>query len=75
MLCPYCGKEMAQGQLTSGRDNAYWRPKTSGLREWVDRHYNEQVLLTKGFLPRTEAWYCPDCRKVVIEVAEEEGYE
>lgn len=80
MKCPYCGKDMAEGYVCGGlnnRDGAYWRPRTKGFRDWMARHYNEAITLSDGYLGKGQAWYCPDCGKIVIEVAErtEEGSE
>lgn len=75
MKCPYCGEEMAEGRVNSGRDAAFWEPKTKGAREWMTRRLAQRVQLTQGFFNHGAAWYCPACGKIVIEVVEktEEG--
>lgn len=60
MECPHCGKEMRKGRLSGGRDYVYWKDAGPDA---------EPVRLT-GFAQEAQAFYCPECRKVILDVPE-----
>ena len=60
MECPHCGKEMRKGRLSGGRDYVYWKDAGPDA---------ELVRLTR-FGEETQAFYCPECRKVTLDVPE-----
>lgn len=68
MNCPFCGKEMKVGGIPSGRSAVYWQ------EDYVDVDTpKEKVVLSKYPLWGTEwaeAYYCPDCRQVIVPVPE-----
>ena len=65
MDCPFCGKEMKEGRIPSN-NQLKWYDNT------VDTVMGEGVRLSESF--RTaEAFYCPDCRQIVLPVPEVEG--
>ena len=66
MICPYCKQEMEKG-LIQFRDALYWAdrkrpvpalPPVAG--KWVRLGENHSA----------EAWLCPACRKVILEIKE-----
>ena len=61
MDCPFCGKEMKEGLIPS-RDRLQWR----------DKSYTERVFLS-SWTEEARAFFCPDCRQVVIPALEIEG--
>ena len=68
--CPYCGNEMAAGTIPAVRDRIYWESDTkSGA--WA-----ESVTLSAGGVVNSvtaKAYYCKDCRKVIVDVPEWES--
>ena len=63
MDCPYCGKEMKVGTIPSG---SRWMDKST-MDTW------EGVPLCGGFESGPTAFFCSDCRQIVIPVPEIEG--
>lgn len=61
MDCPYCGKEMKEGLIPSG-DRLQWR----------DKEFTERVFLS-SWAQEAKAFYCPDCRQILLPVPEIEG--
>ena len=76
MKCPYCGKEMELGQISA--DNLLsWTPESESVRggtRWA-KSPNSIVLAKYYFLApaSVDAYYCGDCKKIVINVDEEEN--
>ena len=58
MDCPFCGKEMKEG-LIPARDRLQWR----------DKKFTERVFLS-SWTEEAKAFYCPDCRQIVLPVPE-----
>ena len=74
MNCPYCGKDMEKGYIKSSR-RLFW--SRGGELETVDEN---DLKLSKGFLKSlkgffvgfsVESEYCKDCKKIIMEVREE----
>ncbi len=65
MDCPFCGKEMREGRIPS-RDNLKWY-ESAGENAW-----GEGIRLNKSFQD-TDAFYCSDCRQIILPVPEIEG--
>ena len=68
--CPWCGKGMLSGNLYSGGQRGYgpleWRE--GAHKSWLDRigtPKQEQYFQLGCY---EEAWYCTDCRKMVVDV-------
>ena len=61
MDCPFCGKEMKEGLIPS-RDRLRWRDKAL-----VD------TILLSSWSEEVKAYFCPDCRQIVLPVPEIEG--
>ena len=65
MECPYCKKEMKSGMIQA-RDALSW---TEGNEIGAVRA--ESVRLSQPSLfPAADAWYCPNCRTVIVPVPE-----
>lgn len=71
MKCPYCGKEMRVGQISA--DNLLsWTPDgehASGGTRWAKSP--NSIVLAKYYLlapASVDAFYCEDCKKIVIDV-------
>ena len=65
MDCPFCGKEMKEGGISTARDPVFWN---SG---------SERIRLTKAAfldIPEAEGFYCPDCRRIILPVPELESF-
>ena len=72
MECPYCSKEMRAGYIATGGNGT----------SWVDNENNEEnfwgmpnrvPLFRGGWAAEGRgpgAWYCADCRKIVMDVPE-----
>ena len=64
MNCPYCGKEMESGYLSS-RSPVFWSEDVSGLPIPTQQ---TDVLLGKALgLLRPRAYLCRVCRTVVVD--------
>ena len=71
MKCLYCSKEMRLGQISA--DNLLsWTPDgehASGGTRWAKSP--NSIVLAKYYLlapASVDAFYCEDCRKIVIDV-------
>ncbi len=58
MDCPFCGKELKEG-LIPPRDRLQWR----------DKNFTERVFLS-SWTQEAKAFYCPDCRQIILPVPE-----
>lgn len=68
--CPWCGKDMEQGFLITGRDSIQWYPgiyKTA----WISRDRTGSLRIdTDGeFVSYKVAWHCKDCKKMVLDTS------
>ena len=61
MDCPFCGKEMKEG-LIPARDRLQWR----------DKDFTDRIYLS-SWSAEAKAFYCSDCRQIVLPVSETEG--
>lgn len=68
--CPWCGKEMETRYLRGGRDGVYWQEERPGA---IFSGAGAERLDTDGTLLNQYkfAWYCPDCRRLVLDVPAE----
>ena len=62
MDCPFCGKEMKEGTI----------PANNRL-QWRDKNFTERVFLS-SWTEEAKAFYCPDCRQIVLPVPETAGF-
>ena len=63
MDCPYCGKVMEEGYLSS-RHPVFWSEEVSGLPLPTR---TTDVLLGKMLgIARPKAYLCRDCRRVIV---------
>ena len=68
MDCPFCGKKMRAGGFPSHQGELEWI--TNG-REGAESGLEARVRLTPRawfFSQEADAFYCPDCRQVIIPV-------
>ena len=76
--CPWCGKDMEQGFLYTGRDPIQWYPgiyktawfkrdRTGSFR--VDTYEDDSAWATYK-----TSWLCRDCKKIVFNVPDPEEY-
>ena len=70
--CPWCGKDMEQGFLMSGRGVFWYRGIPTGKARWLSPGGGNIMRVdTEGFLTTYHtAWYCPDCKKMTIDAAD-----
>ena len=71
MVCPWCGKNMLSGNLYSGMDRRTYQGLSwyeGSHKSWLEtmRMPEEEQFLHLGYYE--EAWYCADCRKMVMDV-------
>ena len=67
MNCPFCGKEMRRGSIPiSGGKPAWWGKNP-------DTGFFDEVRLS-NWMQDIEAFYCPDCRQVIVPVPEVEDF-
>lgn len=68
--CPWCGKDMEQGYLITGRDPIHWRP---GIYKFTLFSGDTMRIDTQGdFTMYRTAWLCRECGKMVLDIPEEE---
>ena len=65
MICPYCGKEMKHGYISS-RDGVFWSEKKHILPTGLGCGKDEKIDLNKQE-NHVVAFRCIDCKKVIIE--------
>ena len=68
MECPFCGKEMRPGVIPPGQYGVRWISRDNGSSMEVD-----EVPLTRSHVlwyEDAKAFYCPDCRQVIVPVPE-----
>lgn len=71
MKCPYCGKEMRDGSIPVSGNYLAWHGKNP------ENALLDEVPLVKFSLMKMqeiEAFYCSDCRRVIIPVPEFEDF-
>ncbi len=68
MECPYCHKEMRAGMIPAGRAPVFWQP--ADYDPWSSAAMEHGVRLSPPALlnERAGAWYCADCRTVIVPV-------
>lgn len=72
MNCPFCGKEMREGFIPVSRNTLVWRGKSIENSALCDDVILSNFPLIR--LQETDAFYCPDCRQVIIPVPEFEPF-
>ena len=71
MNCPWCGREMLSGNLYGSTSRSAAQPLTwreGAHKSWLERigtPEEEQYLALGSY---EEAWYCTECRKLVLDV-------
>ena len=66
MDCPFCGKEMRAGSIPSGSRMAW-------IEDGAVGESGREVALNGLFGGSMRAFFCPDCRQIVVPVPEIEG--
>ena len=73
MNCPYCDREMTSGILSTSRDKPCFvedgRRLTFG--ESISGVGMLTATTTNGIVNSTPAYYCPACRKIIIDTGVE----
>lgn len=71
MKCPYCGKEMEKGTITSS-EPLNWLREAHFINQ-PDESEGEFNLAKASMFGRAavEAWLCRDCGKIVIDCGKE----
>lgn len=67
--CPWCGGDMVKGYLSSSRDLQWTRKKPGLILGTMTCDGGFSISDEDSFMPRKTAWYCPQCRKITIDVA------
>ncbi|MEN8078953.1 PF20097 family protein [Clostridioides difficile] len=65
MKCPYCGIDMINGKVCSGRDNAVFIKDNAKKKLGV---FHESIKLTSYFGEDLEAFICENCKKIIINL-------
>ncbi len=62
MKCPFCGREMAEGFLKSGRYIQF--------QETENGKKIEEYLVAKSYMggAKMEGCLCPSCRKIIVDI-------
>lgn len=68
MICPWCNKEMTKGTIMQDRFAIKWLPVGVSREIFAFNPFAKGIKLT-SFSENWEAivYYCPDCRKFVID--------
>lgn len=73
MACPWCGKPMRRGYISSGRGGVIWTPgRLTARRAWLGPSKKEaedrlRVDNEGEFVTFKTVWYCPDCEKMILD--------
>ncbi len=72
MNCPYCKEALIQGEIMTPKDYILWLPKTEEKLMDIEKDEMKIVVAKPKFLrkARKEAWLCPACMKLVIDLEE-----
>jgi len=73
MNCPWCGKEMLSGNLYSSQNRGVYEGLSwyeGSHKSWLEMMRNpaQEQFLHLGYYE--EAWYCTDCKKMVVDVGQ-----
>lgn len=69
MTCPYCKQEMQRGYMGGVRYQLWWIPEGKKERETL-LGKKAGIALNKTSViqnNKVEAYYCPNCKKVIID--------
>lgn len=68
MICPHCGKEMKKGEVQMG-DSVQAKIKRGTVVLWVPDEEKGKFVPKNSVRLKAwgEAFYCPDCEKVIAE--------
>ena len=72
MECPYCNKEMRAGYIATGGYGVSWVDNENNAENFWGMP-NRVPLFKGGWAGEglgPAAWYCADCRKIVMDVPE-----
>ncbi len=71
--CPWCGKDMEQGYLITGRDPIRWHPGIYKFTLFSGLAGDAMRIDTEGtFTMYRTAWLCRECGKMVLDIPEKE---
>lgn len=64
MKCPFCGEEMSEGNLESGR-YFIWKAED-------EKGKKQEYLLAKSYMggAKLKGEMCPHCRKLILDIPE-----
>lgn len=72
MECPYCNQEMRAGYIATGGNGTAWVDNENNAENFWGMP-NRLPLFKGGWASEglgPAAWYCADCRKIVMDVPE-----
>lgn len=61
MKCPYCGKEMSEGQIHSFNSGMEWRTRGESMRLNTEKGLSKMI-----YGDRIDAYRCEHCKKIII---------
>ena len=70
MNCPYCGKKMEPGMLTSVHDLTWWKEGKRRKTSIYPRNQEGSIVLSgMSYLNggAVEAYLCRECKKIIID--------
>jgi len=71
--CPWCGKDMEQGYLITGRDPIRWHPGIYKFTLFSGLDGDDLRIDTQGdFTMYRVTWLCRECKKLVFDMPEPE---
>ena len=73
MKCPYCGREMEKGLIESRHEINWKKRERRSFFGNADFYKGSVVLSELSFIKGSAvvAWLCRECKKVVIDYADE----
>ena len=59
--CPYCGREMSEGQIHSFNSGMEWRTRGESIRLNTEKGLSKMI-----YGDRIDAYRCEHCKKIII---------
>ena len=68
--CPWCGKDMTQGYMITGRDPIHWYPGIYKMAWFYrDKSGSFRVDMDGDFTMYKITWHCESCQKMVFDAS------
>ncbi|GKU24110.1 PF20097 family protein [Clostridium folliculivorans] len=70
MECPYCHKEAEKGFIYTREGSLKWIEESKDKGVFFNAFASGVVMRNYEDLNKIEAYYCKDCKKMIIDVVE-----